>query len=79
MIDNLRNGNIVIMISIVSIAIFSIILLANKSNTHTDYVIKTATEEFIVDDYSVSNDKQCVYFTYDGHERTICGNYEIIE
>ncbi len=78
MIDNLRNGNIV-MISIVIIAIFTVVLLANKNNTHTDCVIKTATEEFIVNGYSISNDKQCVYFTYDGHERTVCGNYEIIE
>jgi hypothetical protein len=78
MIKNLRNGNIVFIVLFIT-AMFSLLFIGNNLKTHTDIVIVTATEEFIVDDYYQDLDKNCVYFTHDGDEKTICGNYEIIK
>jgi len=78
MIENLRNGNIIgLVLGIIAIA--SLLLVSDKLKRHGDIIIKTETEEFIVDDYNQDNNKECIYFTYEGHVRTICGNYEIIE
>ena len=78
MIENLRNGNIIVVVLFI-IAMSSLLLVANKLKRHNDIIIKTDTEEFIVDDYNLDEKKECVYFVYDGHVRTICGDYEIIE
>jgi hypothetical protein len=78
MIKNLRNGNIVFIVLFIT-AMFSLLFIGNNLKTHTDIVIVTATEEFIVDDYYQDLDKNCVYFIHDGDEKTICGNYEIIK
>ena len=78
MIENLRNGNVIAVVLFI-IAISSLLLVADKLKRHNDIIIKTDTEEFIVDDYNIDMNKECIYFTYDGHVRTICGDYEIIE
>jgi len=61
------------------IAMGMVCFAVKSKTTSTDIVIKTDTEEFVVDDYNIDMNKECVYFTYDGHVRTICGDYEIIE
>lgn len=73
-----RTGKIIFFI-IFLMAIGMVCFVVKNKTTTTDIVIKTDTEEFVVDDYEIDMDKECVYFTYDGHVRTICGNYEIIE
>lgn len=78
MIEKLRNGNIVFIVLFI-IAMSSLLLVADKLKRHNDIIIKTDTEEFIVGDYNIDMNKECIYFTYDGHVRTICGDYEIIE
>jgi hypothetical protein len=78
MIDSRMTGKILIFGLIFSVLLMALLSISRK-NRHNDYVIKTANEEFIVDNYTVSDDEQCVYFTYDGDEKTICGNYEIIK
>ena len=78
MIENIKNGNIVL-IALFITAIFSLLFVGNKLKKHTDIVIVTDTEEFIVDDYYQDLGKNCIYFTHDGDEKTICGNYEIIK
>jgi hypothetical protein len=45
---------------------------------HKDIVIKTNTEEFIINEYDIEDDG-CIYFDYDGEEKMICEGYEIIE
>ena len=61
-------------ISVIAFTLFGII---NKSQRQTDIVIKTQTQEFIVDNYHLYDN--CIEFNYGGELRTICGNYEIIE
>lgn len=61
-------------ISVIAFILFGVI---NKSRRQTDIVIKTSTQEFIVDNYQLNDN--CIEFKYDGELRTICGNYEIIE
>lgn len=77
--NNLLTDRSIVMITMIVIVLSLLLLNINTRTTHRDIVIKTATEEFIVDDYNLDNNKECVYFTYDGHVRTICGSYEIIE
>ena len=78
MVNIIKTSRILI-IGIIGGILYMTLLHTSRNNRHNDYVIKTPTEEFIVNCYSITNDEQCVYFTYDGHERTICGNYEIIK
>jgi hypothetical protein len=78
MINSKVTGRILIFGLIFSLLLI-VLLSISRKNRHNDCVIKTANEEFIVDNYTVSDDEQCVYFTYDGDEKTICGNYEIIK
>jgi hypothetical protein len=78
MIENLRNGNFVL-IAIIFVAILMVVFSIKSHTTHTDIVIKTDTEEFVVDDYTIEMNRGCIYFTYDGRRRIICGDYEIIE
>ena len=59
------------------ITIVVLISIVSKSQRQNDIVIKTATQEFIVDDYY--QDDNCIEFNYGGELRTICGDYEIIE
>jgi hypothetical protein len=76
---NLLTDRRLAIITIIVIALSLLLLIIPTRPRHRDIVIKTATEEFIVDDYNLDHNKECVYFTYDGHVRTICGSYEIIE
>jgi len=71
----ISNKLLTILISIIGVSIL-IFVIRNKT-THTDIVIKTDTEEFIINDYYL--DKNCIYFVHDGDDKTICGNYEIID
>jgi hypothetical protein len=71
-----RNGRIVFVV-IFMITIVVLISIVSKSQRQNDIVIKTATQEFIVDDYY--QDDNCIEFNYGGELRTICGDYEIIE
>ena len=72
--DNSRKIVIIVMFVI---AILMLLTIVSKSHRHSDIVIKTATQEFIVDDYY--QDDNCIEFNYGGELRTICGDYEIIE
>lgn len=78
MIDSRMTGKILIF-GLMFGLLLMVLLSISRKNTHNDYVIKTTNEEFIVDNYRVSDDEQCVYFIYGGDERTICGNYKIIK
>jgi len=70
-----KSGRIVLVaIFIVGFTLFGVV---SKSRRQSDIVIKTATEEFIIDDYH--QDENCIEFNYDGELRSICGDYEIIE
>jgi hypothetical protein len=70
-----KSGRIVLVaIFIVGFTLFGVV---SKSRRQSDIVIKTATEEFIIDDYH--QDDNCIEFNYDGELRSICGDYEIIE
>jgi len=71
-----RNGRIVFVV-IFMITIVVLISIVSKSQRQNDIVIKTATQEFIVDDYY--QDDNCIEFNYGGELRTICGDYEILE
>jgi hypothetical protein len=71
------NSRRMVFIVIFAIAISMLLLVVSKSHRHSDIVIKTATHEFIVDDYY--QDDNCIEFNYGGELRTICGDYEIIE
>ena len=68
---------IVAIIILISMSMF-VLSIINRFR-HNDIVIKTETEEFIVSEYNIDSGDNCVYFTYNGHVKTICGNYEIIE
>ncbi len=71
----ISNKLLTILFCIIGVSIL-IFVIRNKT-THTDIVIKTDTEEFIINDYYL--DKNCIYFVHDGDDKTICGNYEIID
>lgn len=77
--NNILTDRRMVIITMIVIVLSLLLLNINTRPRHRDIVIKTATEEFIVDDYNLDQRKECVYFTYDGHVRTICGSYEIIE
>ncbi len=73
-------GNNGFIIGVLSITIICMLILFNRrKHRQINVIIKTTNEEFIVDNYRVSDDEQCVYFIYGGDERTICGNYKIIK
>jgi hypothetical protein len=72
---DMNNKLLTILFCIIGVSIL-IFVIRNKT-THTDIVIKTDTEEFIINDYYL--DKNCIYFVHDGDDKTICGNYEIID
>lgn len=69
----------IIFVAIFVIAMSTLVFSVKNTQRHNDIVILTENEEFVVDDYNQDLNKECIYFTYEGHVRTICGNYEIIE
>lgn len=71
-----RSGRIVFVVVFIT-AILMLVGVVSKSQRQNDIVIKTATQEFIVDDYYQA--ENCIEFNYGGELRTICGDYEIIE
>jgi hypothetical protein len=54
MIDSRMTAKILIFGLIFSVLLIGLLSISRK-NRHNDCVIKTATEEFIVDNYSVNN------------------------
>lgn len=71
-----RVGKIVF-VTLFVLAMVMLVVNVKNLQRHHDIVIKTETQEFIVDDYHI--DDNCIEFNYGGEFRTICGNYEIIE
>ena len=71
------NSRRIVFIVIFIAAVLTLLGLVSKSHRQNDIVIKTATQEFIIDDYHQY--ENCIEFNYDGESRTICGDYEIIE
>jgi hypothetical protein len=57
---------------------FILIVIVKTKDMHKDIVIKTNTEEFIIDGYELEDDG-CVYFDFEGEDKMICEEYEIIE
>ena len=57
---------------------FILIVIVKTKDTHKDIVIKTNTEEFIIDGYELEDDG-CVYFDFEDEEKMICEGYEIID
>ena len=78
MLENLRNGSIFFIVFFM-IGMCSVVLAVKRTQRHSDILIITENEEFVVDDYNQDMNKECIYFTHEGHVKTICGNYEIIK
>jgi len=71
------DDGIIMYIIIIIIGIISIYLLTRSK--HSDIIIKTNTEEFIVRSYTTSVSGECIMFEYEGSNKIICGKYEIIQ
>lgn len=75
MVNIIKTSRILI-IGIIGGILYMTLLHTSRNNRHNDYVIKTPTEEFIVNGYSITNDEQCVYFTIDSGSPLIFSGWE---
>jgi hypothetical protein len=71
------DDGIVMYAIIIIIGIISIYALTRSK--HSDIVIKTNSDEFIIQSYTTSISGECIMFEYEGSNKIICGKYEIIK